>query len=804
MENNKVKLVYIFLILQPFIDLITSLMTRFLNIPITIGIVTRGLFLVVLVLYNIFIVKKNKQFIIYILSIIFFIIIYFITKVELLSPAFIGTEITYMFKYFYFPIVTMCLLNCYDTLNIEKEKINRILITNAIIYAILIIIPVITNTSFSSYGSAGKGSVGWFYAANEVGAIIVLLFSYVYILNYKEKKIKFIIYCLTIIFAMMVIGTKVSFLGMIFTGIVFLLYFVLSKAKVNKIILCIIVLVFSLSMIPILPAVSNIQNSIDNNIFNESDNIDKTTITYKVLNVLLSGRQDFAYSTYNITEKSPMLEKLFGIGFSNRKSINNNTITKLIEIDFLDIFFHYGIIGFIVYFSPLIYIIFNALIHLFKKKVHFTFYELLYLYPLLLIIGISSLAGHVIGAPSASIYLSITSVVLYKQINKKNSILKDNEITIMALHLNYGGVEQYISSLCKILGDKYKINIISTYKINEKPAFEFDKNINITYLINGSPNKTELFEAIKNKQILNIIKETIRSIKILYLKRIRNIRAIKKIDSKYIITTRYFHNTLVGSYADNKIIKIATEHNYHNNNKKYINKIIKSIKGFDYFILVTENLKGFYQDKVKNTKCIYIPNVIDSLPEKSTTLKHNNIINVGRLEPEKAQLELIDIVKELKKDITDIKLFLIGDGSLRTTLEQKIKENRLEENIILTGFISKEEMEKYFTDSKLFVMTSHTESFGLVLIEAMSYKVPCIAYDSADGAKVLLKNDVGILIQNRDKKQMITKIKKLLKDKKELTKYSANGYNSCQNYLGENIKSRWLDILIRSNDEEKN
>ena len=44
-------------------------------------------------------------------------------------------------------------------------------------------------------------------------------------------------------------------------------------------------------------------------------------------------------------------------------------------------------------------------------------------------------------------------------------------ITILALHLSYGGVEKYISSLCKMLHNDYKIRIISTYNNDNKTAF---------------------------------------------------------------------------------------------------------------------------------------------------------------------------------------------------------------------------------------------------------------------------------------------------------------------------------------------
>ena len=374
-------------------------------------------------------------------------------------------------------------------------------------------------------------------------------------------------------------------------------------------------------------------------------------------------------------------------------------------------------------------------------------------------------------------------------------MLNEKEITILSLHLGYGGIEQYISSLCKMLENDYKINIITTYKVIDKPPFPFSNKINITYLIDDSPNKLAFKESLKNKNIIRILKEGFKSIKILYLKRSLNIKAIKKINSKYIITTRDFHNKLVGKYANKKCIKIATEHNYHNNNQKYINKVSSSVKNFDYFILVSNSLTKFYQEIVKGPKCIFIPNIIDSIPSNKSLLKDNAIVSIGRMEQEKGFDDLIDIVSLVKKNIPDIKLYLLGDGSLRNNLENKVKKEKLANNITFTGFIPKDKMDKYLIKSKLYVMTSHTESFGLVLLEAMSYGIPCIAFDSANGANELLKDNVGILIKNRDKEAMAKKIVELLNNQKEITKMSKISLDYVKNYLPANVKEKWLNIL---------
>ena len=97
----------------------------------------------------------------------------------------------------------------------------------------------------------------------------------------------------------------------------------------------------------------------------------------------------------------------------------------------------------------------------------------------------------------------------------------------------------------------------------------------------------------------------------------------------------------------------------------------------------------------------------------------------------------------------------------------------------------------------LYVMSSLTESFGLVLIEAMSRSLPCMAFSDADGAKYLLSNDVGILIDNRDKEVYAKEIIKILKDVKVINKYAKKGYEKSKEYLLNNVKDDWLGLLKR-------
>lgn len=793
--TKKQKAVFIYLLLLPIIDVITSLMTRLGNFNLSLGMIVKGLTIVFSVIYIFFFSKSRwrRKSIIYLFVLAIFFGGYLLCKSEIWQIGSYMTEITFAFRYFYFNVMLLGVANIFDDFKIDNELIKKVFFISSLIYAGLMLIPLITHTSFSSYSASEfGGDNGWFYAANETGAITtLLLLGTMCLFNNKNKPL--ILIFIPILLSIAFIGTKVSYLGMIIATITLILFYLLKQKK-QGIILSLLLAIILVWVCNYSPALSNLEGN-SQRIENErrSKVVDKKLDQYiknkklaKLVELGLNGREEFFLNDMLLYQKENIPDKFFGLGWSKCTSDECDYDNMIVELDYVDVFYHYGIIGFIIYFLPLLYIFVDFVK---AKKTSDSYYYLIFL---LLGFLISSIAGHVLSAPAVSIYLILIIHMMYNSYEFK---INDKEVTVLALHLGHGGVEKYISSLCKMLGNNHNINIISTYKIYDKPVYEFDKKVNITYLIDGGPNKETFKQAIKERNILNIFKEGLKSIKILYLRRKRNIKAIKNIHSKYIITTRILHNKLVSEYANDNIIKIATEHNYHNDNKKYYRKVIRSIYNFNYFVLVSEPLLEFYQDKVKNVKCVYIPNTIDYLPETETSLKENVLVSIGRLEKEKGIDDLIDVISLAKTKQKDLKLYIIGDGSLRESLENKVKENNLTKNIIFTGYGDRKLIEKYLTKAKLYVMTSHTESFGIVLLEAMSYKVPCIAFDSANGAKELLKDNTGVLIANRDKETMADTIIKLLKDQKALKKYSQAGYTKSKKFLITNVKKQWLAIV---------
>lgn len=313
---------------------------------------------------------------------------------------------------------------------------------------------------------------------------------------------------------------------------------------------------------------------------------------------------------------------------------------------------------------------------------------------------------------------------------------------------------------------------------------------------NLKPNKEEFKMALKKFQILKALKEGIKAIKILYLRRKLMINAIKNLSCDIAISTRYIHSKLLGKYGDKNIIKIAQEHN-NNGNERYVKKVVKSLKNIDYFMPVSKQLTDMYEERLKgeNTKCIYIPHCLKYYPEETSKLTSKNIVSVGRISSEKGFLDLIDIFEEVNNKNPDWHLHIAGDGAQKDEIIKKIHQKHLEDNVTV-GFKKEDELRELFLESSIYIMTSFHESFGLVLIEAESFGIPLLAFDSAKGPQEIIENGKnGYLIPNRDIKQMADKINELISNDTLRTEIGSTARKMSMAYKMENVESIWYEFI---------
>ena len=372
------------------------------------------------------------------------------------------------------------------------------------------------------------------------------------------------------------------------------------------------------------------------------------------------------------------------------------------------------------------------------------------------------------------------------------------KITFLMLHLNYGGIEKQVTTLANELCKKYEIEIISLYDILcGKSFYKLDNRIKVKFIFNYGPNKKEITSCLKKLKIFTVFKELVKSVKMLYTKFYGIKKIVKNLDTNVLISSRIEFSKQI---QRNDIITIAQEHSYIDTDN-YKKKVKKSFYGINYLVVMTQKAKEKYEEWLKNIKSkpeiVVIPNIIDENKLGNvSTLNNNQIISIGRIEPVKDFYTLIIVFSIISNKYPKLKLKIIGEGSEKNTLTDFVARNNLDDKIIFTGKLNEEEIKKELLKSDIFILTSKSESFSLVLCEAMNYGVPCVAFNVDVGPREIMENNItGFLIENRNIAEMANKISSLLDDKNLRYNMGQESFNSVKRFYSSNILEKWEQLF---------
>jgi glycosyltransferase involved in cell wall biosynthesis len=108
---------------------------------------------------------------------------------------------------------------------------------------------------------------------------------------------------------------------------------------------------------------------------------------------------------------------------------------------------------------------------------------------------------------------------------------------------------------------------------------------------------------------------------------------------------------------------------------------------------------------------------------------------VARLEPEKNVEASLEAFTELAKEKDNVRLVIVGDGSLREKISNMIKIFELGERVTIVGW---EKPDKHYLDADVFIQSSFYEGYGMALVEAMAQGIPSISTDAGVARSVIL------------------------------------------------------------------
>lgn len=359
------------------------------------------------------------------------------------------------------------------------------------------------------------------------------------------------------------------------------------------------------------------------------------------------------------------------------------------------------------------------------------------------------------------------------------------------LHINTGlvagGVERLLNDLLPLFNKERSLEV-DLFLLENKGNNLFEKELRknkISIIYSKYNNKFDIriiFELRKLIQKYDIVHTHIFPSQF-YIP--LAILGLKKIP--YLVTTE--HNTENNrrkyrflSYVErylymkyDKIISISNETEI--NLKKWL-KILEDKE--DKFITIENgvNLENFYPENVR---------VEDNYFKEER--KQKIITMIGRFTIQKDQPTLIKAIK----DISNIYLFLVGDGPRRKEYENLVKELKIEDKVKFLGI--RNDIPKILKISDICVLSSNWEGFGLVAIEAMAAGKPIIG-SKVDGLMQIISQE-ELLFKNKNEKELKEKIIFLLRNFNLYKRLADENLIKIQKYSVNEMRNKYLNVYYK-------
>jgi glycosyltransferase involved in cell wall biosynthesis len=174
------------------------------------------------------------------------------------------------------------------------------------------------------------------------------------------------------------------------------------------------------------------------------------------------------------------------------------------------------------------------------------------------------------------------------------------------------------------------------------------------------------------------------------------------------------------------------------------------------------------------------------------TLDEPYIVAAGRLSPEKNFTSLLDAYAQSQACVS-FKLLILGEGPERATLEQYIKNQGLEQRVVLPGFMRNPY--PYINNARCLVLSSLHEGFPVILIEALGLGRPVISTDCETGPReIIVQGENGLLVPTNDVAALADALDQVCLDDVLHTHFQDNAIASVAYLDIEKVAEQWLAL----------
>jgi glycosyltransferase involved in cell wall biosynthesis len=362
----------------------------------------------------------------------------------------------------------------------------------------------------------------------------------------------------------------------------------------------------------------------------------------------------------------------------------------------------------------------------------------------------------------------------------------------------HGGVEKVMATKANYLANQssFKVYIVTTEQLQNAPCYPFDSKIKFIDL-GVNYNRSSSYFSIENLQ------KAVRNFKM-------QKKLIKELSPDVIISHAFTFENYWLYFIKNKakLIKEVHSSRFFKNKARekanFFGKLRISLDDYfdgvyDKIVLLNPHEKSY----LKSNNGFVIPNPIESSLLRADVSK-KQVIAAGRISPVKAFDQLIEAWALIHQAYPDWQLHFYGQDFLDTQqkLERLIEKHQLEHVIKFKGCVNN--LAETMINYSIYALTSETECFPMVLLEALSVGLPIISYDCPNGPRnILTDGEDSILVANKNIPIFANNLKVLMQNENLRHEMGTKGIENVKRFSLQSIMQKWMNLFNLLVDKSK-
>lgn len=354
----------------------------------------------------------------------------------------------------------------------------------------------------------------------------------------------------------------------------------------------------------------------------------------------------------------------------------------------------------------------------------------------------------------------------------------------------HGGVEKVTCAKANWLSKNgFDVTLISNKQNNKKHIYPLEKNIKFIDLGINYKKGTSYFHP---KHLILVPKHITRLYKVL-----------SKIKPDIVVTlSLQFDYYFLPFITKAKTIREFHSSRYlydinRNKNNSFLKRIKYTIHDFieekyNHNVILTIDERKHYKSK----NIVVIPNGINVISNSTAKLKKKTVISAGRIAPVKGFDKLIKTWTIIVKKYPDWKLEIYGEGKTKdiNKLQKQINKLNLQKQVCLCG--QTDNLQDKMLESSIYIMSSKTECFPMVLLEAQSVGLPIVSFDCSYGPKnIITHNQDGILVEDQNNDKLANAIMQLIENENTRIEMGTKAKENVKKLQEQEVMNMWFKLF---------